>query len=219
MNKTSRKISSTEHAYQIIKNHILSHKLAPGTRLTSRKLAELTGVSIIPVLHALQRLDNEGLIETVPGWGSRVINLDEETIRDKYYLREAIECQVVRILAKKITEPQKNELLNLAREIDKAGAVSPIKNTYWKKEYEFHLTLARFAGSKSLYKEIQKINLFRFFHRSKEGLLLSGSTLPPDHHQKIVQAILTGDPDVAEKAMRNHIHHSSHRIFNNGNEI
>ena len=212
--KSDKKTSSTEHAYQIIKKNILSHKLPPGTRLTSRKLAELTGVSIIPVLHALQRLDHEGLVETVPGWGSRVIALDEETIRDKYYLREAIECQVVRILAKKITESQKIELLQAAQELDKMGTIYPLNNSYWKKEYEFHLMLARYAGSKSLYKEIQKINLFRFFHRAKEGLRLAGSTLPADHHQRIVQAILSGDPDLAEKTMRNHIYHQSHRIFN-----
>jgi DNA-binding GntR family transcriptional regulator len=219
MNKTGKKLSSAEHAYQIIKKNILSHKIPPGTRLTSRGLAELTGVSIIPVLQALQRLDHEGLIETIPGWGSRVITLDEETIRDKYYLREAIECQVVRILSKKITESQKIELLNYAQELDEIGSSYPIKKNYWKKEYEFHLMLAHFAGSKSLYKEIQKINLFRFFHRANEWVLQEKASFPKEHHQLIVKGILSGDPDIAEKAMRTHIHHQSHRIFNNSNEI
>jgi DNA-binding GntR family transcriptional regulator len=88
-----------------------------------------------------------------------------------------------------------------------------VDGSYWKKDYEFHLMLARFAGSKSLSKEIHKINLFRFLHRAKEWVLLEKAAFPPDHHQAVVKAIQTGDPDVAEKAMRNHIYHRSHRLF------
>ena len=208
-----KKISSTEQAYNVIKKNILNHKLAAGARLTSRNMAKLTGVSIIPVLHALQRLDSEGLVETIAGWGSRVITLDQETIRDKYYLREAIECQVVRILAHGITEYQKTELLDFTEKLDKCGSLFPVDPDYWKLDYEFHLMLARFAGSKSLYKEIQKINLFRFLQRVREWVLVEKTAFPQDHHGCIVKAILTGDPDVAEKTMRNHVHHRGHQLF------
>jgi len=208
-----KKISSTEQAYNVIKKNILNQKLASGTRLTSRSMAKLTGVSIIPVLHALQRLDSEGLVETIPGWGSRVITLDRETIRDKYYLREAIECQVVRILAYGINEYQKRELVELTEKLDKCGSTYPVDPVYWKLDYEFHLMLAKFAGSKSLYKEIQKINLFRFLQRVREWVLVEKTAFPADHHGSIVNAILTGNPDVAEKAMRSHIHHRGHQIF------
>ncbi|NJL71760.1 MAG: GntR family transcriptional regulator [Candidatus Competibacteraceae bacterium] len=209
-----KKQSATEQAYSVIKKNILSHKLAPGTRLTSRNMARLTGVSVIPVLHALQRLDGEGLIETIPGWGSRVITLDQETVRDKYYLREAIECQVVRILAMTITEPQVEELARLVATLDEYGSAYPVDDRYWPTDHEFHLTLARFAGSKSLLREIQKINLFRFLQRAKEWTLVEKEAFPKDHHKAVLDAILSGDPDAAEKAMRAHIHHRSHRVFN-----
>ncbi|MFA6508559.1 MAG: GntR family transcriptional regulator [Treponemataceae bacterium] len=206
--------SSTEQAYNVIKKNILNYKLVAGTRLTSRSMAKLTGVSIIPVLHALQRLDNEGLVETVPGWGSRVITLDQETIRDRYYLREAIECQVVRILVKVLTNAQKDELLACAEDLDKCSSTYPVDSSYWKKDYEFHLMLARFTGSKSLYKEIQKINLFRFLQRAKDWVLVEKKAFPVNHHKSILDAIQTGDMEAAEKAMRSHIYHRSHRVFN-----
>lgn len=211
--KKEGKVSSTERAYLIIKKNILNHKLDSGTRLTSRSMAKLTGVSIIPVLHALQRLDNEGLVETIPGWGSRVITLDQETLIDRYYLREAIECQVVRILAMGMTGVQAEELMAAAEELDKRSSAYPVESGYWKKDYEFHLMLARFAGSKSLYKEIHKINLFRFLQRAREWVLLEKAAFPADHHRAIVKAILTGDPEAAQKAMREHIYHRSHRLF------
>jgi DNA-binding GntR family transcriptional regulator len=207
-----KRVSSTDRAYRTIKNHILNHKLAPGARLTSRSLAKLTGVSIIPVLHALQRLDSEGLVESVPGWGSRVITLDTETIRDKYYLREAIECQVARILAEHITAEQREELIEFTRQLDVFGSVYPVDDRYWEYDHEFHLLLAKMAGSKTLLREIQKINLFRFLHRAREWTLAKNQAFPPDHHMSVVEAILSRDPDRAEKVMRNHVYHRSHSI-------
>jgi DNA-binding GntR family transcriptional regulator len=207
-----KKASSTDHAYKTIKNHILNHKLAPGARLTSRSLAKLTGVSIIPVLHALQRLDSEGLVETVPGWGSRVITLDKETIRDKYYLREAIECQVARILAEHITAEQREELLEFTERLDAFGSVHPVDDRYWPNDYEFHLLLAKMAGSKSLLREIQKINLFRFLQRAREWVLAKKQAFPADHHMSVVEAILSRDPELAESVMRNHVYHRAHSI-------
>lgn len=205
-----KKLSSTEKAYLKIKQQILSHKLEPGSRLTSREMAKLTGVSIIPVLQALQRLDSEGLVESMPGWGSRVITLDQETIRDKYLLREAIECQVARILAENITYAQKNELTEFTTQLDSFGCKSPVDERYWSADHEFHLLLARMTGSKTLLKEIQKVNLFRFLHRAREWITAQNESFPPDHHMKIVEAILTHDPDQAERVMRAHIYHRSH---------
>jgi DNA-binding GntR family transcriptional regulator len=208
----AKKLSSAEQAYSVIKKNILNHKLALGTRLTSRSLAKLTGVSIIPVLHALQRLDSEGLVETVPGWGSRVITLDKETIRDKYYLREAIECQVARILAEHISAEQSEELIEFTRDLDEFGSTHPVDDRYWKNDYGFHLMLAKFAGSKSLLREIQKINLFRFLQRAREWVLVKKQAFPKDHHMSVVDAILSRDPDRAENVMRNHIYHRAHAI-------
>jgi DNA-binding GntR family transcriptional regulator len=207
-----KKILSSEKAYTVIKNNILNHKLAPGTRLTSRSMAKLTGVSIIPVLHAFQRLDSEGLIETIPGMGAKVITLDTETIRDKYYLREAIECQVVRILAENITVAQREELLQFTKKLDEFGSSYPVSDKYWTADYEFHHMLARMAGSKTLLKEIKKINLFRFLHRAREWVLVQKKAFSKDHHMQVVDAILSQDADYAEKVMRDHINDKSHSI-------
>jgi DNA-binding GntR family transcriptional regulator len=207
-----KKILSSEKAYTVIKNNIISHRLAPGTRLTSRSMAKLTGVSIIPVLHAFQRLDSEGLIETIPGLGARVITLDSETIRDKYYLREAIECQVVRILAENIHPAQSDELVQFTEKLDEYGSCYPVSDKYWAADYEFHHMLARMAGSKTLLKEIQKINLFRLLQRAREWVLVKKEAFSTDHHMQIVNAILTQNADHAERVMRDHINHRSHSI-------
>lgn len=205
-----KRISSTDKAYQRIKQQILSCKLKPGERLTSRAMAKIAGVSIIPVIHALQRLENEGLVETQQGWGSRVIQLDQSTIRDRFWLREAIECQIVRILSSTLTHHQALELTQFTRQLDLYGCAETVDERYWAADHEFHLMLAKFSGSKTLLQEIQKINLFRILQGAREYMLTQHESFPPDHHMRIVEAILTHNPDHAEKVMRDHLYHRSH---------
>jgi DNA-binding GntR family transcriptional regulator len=77
-----------ETAYDIIAGKILSGELPPGEKLSIRAMAALTGVSMIPVIEALHRLEYEGLVESFPRWGSRVVELTPQTVRDRNSLRK-----------------------------------------------------------------------------------------------------------------------------------
>ena len=79
--------TAADLAYDIICRKIIGGELSPGSKLSRRKMAALTGVSIIPVIEALHRLEDEGLVESFPYFGSQVIQLSEETIADRYALR------------------------------------------------------------------------------------------------------------------------------------
>ena len=207
----SKKInkSAGEQAYEIIRNRIVDNSLPPGTRLTIRGMAEMTGVSTIPVIHAFHRLENEGLIETFSRWGSRVIMLDRETIRDRYMLREAVECQVVRILSTQIEVDQAEQLTRMAEELDMLVANETIPDRFWELDHEFHLTMARFTDSKSLHKALGHITLFRLLQKTREQIIMAHIGLPEDLHRSVVKAILSGDPDTAERQMRDHINVST----------
>ena len=198
-------VSANQRAYEIIRNRIVDNTLAPGSRLTIRGMAEMTGVSTIPVIHAFHRLENEGLIETFSRWGSRVITLDRETVRDRYMLREAVECQVVRILARQIQVDQAQHLTRMAEQLDVLVAKEPIPDSFWELDHEFHLSMARFTESKSLHKALAHINLFRLLQKTREQVILAHIELPEDLHRSLVHSILSGDPDKAERQMREHI--------------
>jgi GntR family transcriptional regulator, rspAB operon transcriptional repressor len=197
--------SATERAYLVIRDAILENALKAGTRLTVRAMAELTGVSVIPVIQALHRLDVEGLIETFPRWGSRVITLDNETVRDRYLLREAVECQVARILATTHSMYQAEQLRGLAARLDELVAARQLEDEFLAKDYEIHSLMAEYTGSRSLLKALGHINLFRLMQKTREHIIIQRVGLPADLHGRLVEAILSRDPDVAEKAMREHI--------------
>src|SRR5512143_4178650 len=98
--------TSAQRAYEIITEGILTNALKPGQKLTRKAMADLTGVSTISVMEALHMLEREGLVESRPHYGSQVIRMTPTVMKDRYELREAIECHVVRILSKSITPGQ-----------------------------------------------------------------------------------------------------------------
>ena len=186
--------TAADLAYDIICNKIIRGELQPGAKLSRRKMATLTGVSIIPVIEALHRL--------------KVIQLTEEQIADRFALREAVECQVVRILAKHLTAEQENQLSYHAQELDSTSRAPDDEDTFWDRHYRFHLALAQATGRPSLERALHRINLFQILQRSVRTQKLTNVPIPSDLHTKIIAGIASRDPDIAEKAMRDHIYFS-----------
>ncbi len=197
--------TASEHAYVVIRDAIISGTLRSGVRLTVRAMADLTGVSVIPVIQAFHRLEEEGLIDTFPRWGSRVITLDNETIRDRYLLREAVECQVARILATSHSAYQAEQLNRMAGRLDELVAARQYEEEFLERDHEIHSRMAEYTGSRSLLRALTRINLFRLMQKTTEYIIIRRVGLPSDLHRRLVRAILAGDPDAAEKAMREHI--------------
>lgn len=207
MANTTEYSTAAERAYRIICDAILSGALPQGQKLSRRNMAKLTGVSIIPVIEALHRLENEGLVESRPHWGSRVVQPTHEFIRDKYALREAVECQVVRMLCGTVSDAQIDELLELATEID-AMQQSGDMDTFWDKHYFFHLRMAQFTNCPSLVGSLHRINLFYLLQRAELEAQQILNTIPHDNHERVVHAIAEGDPINAEEEMRIHVYRS-----------
>jgi DNA-binding GntR family transcriptional regulator len=197
---------SADYAYEIICEQILSGDLCPGQRLSLRKMSRLTGASNIPVMQALHRLESEGLVQTIPYVGSRVIEFTEEVIKDRYALRLAVECQVARILCHRMTDQLYEELLAAARDIDGVDiATAAADRQFWRRHAEFHMSLARATGYKSLVDSLYGISLFNLVRRAESSAYTQNVPLPPDNHQRLINAIHSGDPDKAEVAARVHI--------------
>ena len=205
-------LSSGDTAYDAIAEKILSGELPPGEKLSIRAMATLTGVSTIPVIEALHRLEYEGLVESFPRWGSRVVALTPETIRDRNALREAVECQAVRIVAETaISTEEQYWLRTLAEQLDALPRSAEPGNPFWNRHYEFHMHLVELTGCLSLEKALHNVNLFHLLQRNTLAKQEFFSHIPGDLHIKIVQAILEKKPDDAEQAMREHI-----RLSRNG---
>jgi DNA-binding GntR family transcriptional regulator len=65
---------------------ILSRQLTPGLRVTQTELADMLGVSTMPIREALLRLGSEGLIISSANRSFEVAHPTEKGIRDVYWI-------------------------------------------------------------------------------------------------------------------------------------
>jgi DNA-binding GntR family transcriptional regulator len=75
-------------------------------------------MSFLPITEALKCLQTEGLVESRPRIGTRACIPTEQVIRDKNFIREALESQAARLCAQNITAEEKRQLRTSARRLD-----------------------------------------------------------------------------------------------------
>jgi len=200
-------VTAAEKAYQEILKKIVSGEFPPGTRLVRRPLALMLGMSPIPVLEAMKRLEQDGLVEYRAQWGSIVAIPTAERVKDMFVLREAIECQVVRILAVGAAPAQAASLRELAAELDRVRYESEDALLVTDFHYKFHMALAEYAGYPSLVASLRRTNFFWLLCRAVQSRRKS-APLERYWHAKLVDAIFSGDVEAADRAIRDHIRDS-----------
>src|SRR5262245_1936527 len=83
--------SRSEEAYQVLRQQLLEGKFEPRYRLTEVRLAAQLGMSRIPIREALNRLEAEGLLRSVPYRGYMVPDPSPEEMRDMLDIRLSID--------------------------------------------------------------------------------------------------------------------------------
>lgn len=212
-----QRLSLAEHAYFVIRDGILKGEIPLGTALSRRRLAAELGLSLLPVTEALQRLENEELVESQPRVGTRVCLPTPEDIRERYEIREALESQAARLFAQRATVRDKMELEKMAEHMDAmfnrcAGTESDREFLYAVQSYhsDFHLRIAEGATCRALRQTIEKNHVLIF--NWLFDIAAHRPALPPRFHRDLAQAISKGDPEEADHAMRAHIRYGLESI-------
>ena len=122
-----------------LRRDMLNGTLSPGDRLHQTDIADRFSVSRIPARDALALLAAQGLVETTPNRGTRVLSLTPEEIKEIFDLRVMLECDCLRRAIANITQQDR-----LA--ITKALKLSDIEATgpdWAQGDAMFHETLYR----------------------------------------------------------------------------
>jgi len=203
-------MSLAEKAYHGIRDEILRGQLRPGTPLSRRRLARQLGMSVLPVTDALRRLEGDGLVESRPRAGTRVRVPSEKDVRELYELREALESQSARLFAERATPAGRAELVRLGKQVDalfdrmkEDGNDPAFRFTVHSRHVELHMRIAEHAGSALLQRMIERnhvLILNWLFDVSGRR-----TPLPAGFHSSLVEALVSGDPERADAAMRGHV--------------
>ena len=95
--------SIADRIYEILKTGIIKGEIRPGHRLFEVEVAKNFDASRTPVREAFRRLEQDGLAERVAQGGIRVIQLDEQTVRDLFNLRVILETHAIELACDRIT--------------------------------------------------------------------------------------------------------------------
>lgn len=204
--RTKNKTSLVERAYRGVLALLIKGELRSSDWISQRALAERFGMSKIPIAMAMKRLQQEGLMETVPYSGTRVCSVDAKEVWGMIQWRIGLECRMARLAGEWMTPDQVARLRQDAEELDRQCA-SPLFVDALLSDVKFHLTLADLCGCPLLRRELERLDIFRVKVTVCEVVAASVQTSPtraPDHRD-LIETLASGDPDKAEHCMRTHL--------------
>lgn len=199
--------SLEEKVYIELQDAILSESIKKGEALTEISLSEKLGVSRTPVRSALQRLAEDGLIKIVPNRGAVVLGVTKEDILDIYRIRMRLEGLASAMAAEKMTEDMKKKL---AETVELSEFYLQKNNTENLKELDtsFHRIIYEASGSRTLARILSDLHLHTKGYRRISLAIPGRLERTTMEHREILNAILAGDAEKADKLTSEHIEHA-----------
>jgi DNA-binding GntR family transcriptional regulator len=192
----------SDRVYRTIRDAICDGELAPGQRITQDELAERLNVSRQPVLQALKLLKSQGFVVDTRRRGVVVSPVDPAFIAHLYELRSALDGLACRAAARRGRADAKlwgPKLIAKGREAVRSGSLPNMIAA----DMRFHLFLHELSGN-PLIAETAALNLAHI--RRVIGISLRYRAREPiwDEHAAILDAVMRGDAEAAEREARHH---------------
>jgi len=189
--------------FRILRTRIIQGELEPGARLSESEVAAAYEVSRQPVREAFIKLVEEGLLEVRPQRGSFVRRIDVAAVMDARFVREAIEADVVKILAGRSDPALDRDLRRqIAEQEERASEGDHVG--FIALDERFHRTLAEAAGHRQAWGVIESVK-----SQMDRVRYLSTRRFPMDalvrQHGAVAQAVAEGNLEAAEVAIRTHL--------------
>lgn len=187
-------------AYHELKNRILKGDLVKGQKLVQEKIAADLGISRMPLHKALQMLESDFLVESVPRKGYIVKKHNVKDKIDAFECREVLEGLAARKLAK---NPEHKKIADKLTSFFKPylNIVNINSESYRKADQDFHNTICKLSNNAVLQKMDALANYLQMTFTY--GLLRTPEETLPEH-MGIIKAIREGNGEKAELLMREH---------------
>ncbi|MEP7206458.1 MAG: FCD domain-containing protein [Casimicrobiaceae bacterium] len=182
---------------------ILNGEIQAGERLNETALAARFRTSRGPLREALQALGEAGLVAFSRNRGASIRRVSLGDAVDLYSVRAALEDEVGRTLARRLTSAQDATLRKVVEAMDACLQAGQRAQCY-DLNLHFHDLLVEYAGNARLaamYRRVvNELQLFRL-----QGLALRAALeITNAEHHAILAAIESGNPEAGAMAMRAH---------------
>jgi GntR family transcriptional regulator, trigonelline degradation regulator len=204
-----------EQVEELLREAIVSQRLAPGERLVERELVERFGVSRATVREALRHLAAEGLVTTIPQKGV-VVSLPTRTEAEELYeLRALMEALVARQCAERASRRQISALGRAFARVEKTLLSDDKASLQARLEAknEFYETLLVGAGNETVRRVLgqlqARISVLRATSLSAPGR----SRDSVEEIRRIVEAVENHDGEAAAQAASHHVRQAAAVLF------
>jgi len=204
--RASRKdtLSLIEEAYRGIKQLIYNQQLVPGQRLVYDDLARILNMSRTPVINALNRLEQQGLVVSESFRGFYVKPMDLQEVWDAFGLREAIETYAVGLA---IAKASSDDFKILEEKLHEHENYQP--SYYDRKKLfldaAFHLQIAEMTGNRVL-KYHLRMNFEHVYLRAKlDDYDVERMAKAPTEHRELIKQMRNRNVLGGVETMKNHI--------------
>jgi len=184
----ARKIDSIKNTGEIIaqslREMIYEGQLRPGEPLKQDHIAEMFGVSRVPVRDALNMLINMRLAVNLPRRGVVVQHLSKSLLVELFAVRRILEGAAIKIVTQKLNIEILGQLKNLIERQKKTLAAADVKEAE-RLDDQFHRTIYSLTGNETLNELI-----FANWMRIKHARCSSSMVIPENGRAWIKNSIL-----------------------------
>lgn len=203
-----------DEVYNAIYAQLMSHKIAPGSRISIDNLVREMGVSQTPIREALSRLEAQGLVVKTHLIGySAASQMDIGRLSQLYDLRLLLEPYAAEHAALNITDEgiaQLEAIDQSMRSVPHPGLRASYGD-FAQNDGQFHDLIAAYSGNELVQDTLSRlhthVHLFRLFYHA------TATTDANTEHEDIIAAIRRRDGKAAAAAMHFHIEQSRSRFL------
>ena len=178
---------------------------APGQRLVESEIMQDFGAGRSKVRETLKTLVGEGYLTFEKNRGAYVRRFTRQEAIDRARLREMIEGLTARQAAeKKLSADVKKEFRQLLKAMDKAAKEMNF-GYYSGLNEQFHDFILRQSGNDYAADLLKRLSVPVFRLQFQSLFTSEGFMSRHEDHKRIGKAVLEADPELAEKAMREHL--------------
>lgn len=207
-----------EIAYDFIKERILDGVYHPSQKLIENDLAKEIGVSRNTVKKALLKLEQENLILLEENKGATIKAFSLDEINNFLKIREALEGLIAYDAAERITDEQIAQLKRILMDM-KIHLENRAFDDYSNGNLQFHEVIYTASNNP------QAVDVVKIIKQQLKRLQFKTILVPGrnehsiEEHQRILNALESRDPDLAEKRLKDHVLNVRQTILENYNVL
>ncbi len=197
-------IRQSDRLRELIEERIATGQYLPGMRLDEVALATEFSTSRTPIREALMQLSIPGLIVMRPRRGAIVAEISPQRLYEMFEVMAEIEAMCGRLAARRLTDTDRQVMTDIHKSCEEACA-SEDPDEYYRRNERFHLALYDASHNTFLIEEATSLQRRLSAYRRLQLRVRDRVSSSYIEHSNILEAILSGDGELAADVIRKHI--------------